>query len=101
MRIIEYYLMPKSNYHGEYDRKETHYLVKKGSVVDMIHDSSMLWGYDFNKVIPDFEGLNSILLSGRYERLAEWDSFKITENEYLEIVEQLLSISMNQSYKKG
>ncbi|WP_291559565.1 hypothetical protein [Clostridium sp. UBA2485] len=100
MRIIEYYLMPEANYHGEYDRKEAHYLVKKGSVADMIHDSSMLWGYDFNKVIPDFERLNSILLCGGYGRLVEWDSFKITQNEYLEIVEQLLNVVMNRPYRK-
>jgi len=49
--------MPEAGYHGEYDRKEAHYLVKKGSVADMIHDSSMLWGWGFDKVIPDFEQL--------------------------------------------
>ncbi|MBU5484217.1 hypothetical protein KQI86_07730 [Clostridium sp. MSJ-11] len=100
MRIIEYYLMPEANYHGEYDRKEAHYLVKKGSVADMIHDSSMLWGYDFNKVIPDFERLNTILLSGVFGRLAEWEPFEITENEYSEIIEQLLNAVMNRPYRK-
>lgn len=101
MRIIEYYLMPEAGYHGEYDRKEAHYLVKKGSIADMLHDSSMLWGSGFDKVIPDFEQLNAILLSGVFGRLVEWEPFEITENEYSEILEQLLSISMNRSYRKG
>jgi len=60
----------------------------------------MLWGYDFNKVIPDFERLNSILLSGGYGRLVEWDPFKITKHEYSEIVEQLLNVVMNRPYRK-
>ncbi|MDR1616770.1 MAG: hypothetical protein LBR98_07145 [Syntrophomonadaceae bacterium] len=55
MRIIEYYLMPESGYLGEYDRKEAHYKIKKGSVADMIHDSSILWEGVYDKVIPDFE----------------------------------------------
>lgn len=101
MKIIEYYLMPEADYQGEYDRKEAHYLVKKGSIVDMIHDSSMLWGYHFNKVIPNFEQLNIILLSGGFGRLAEWEPFEITRDEYLEIVEQLLNISMSRPYRKG
>ena len=100
MRIIEYYLMPEADYCGEYNRKEAHYLVKKGSVTDMIHDSSMLWGYTFNKVIPDIEQLNAILLSGSFGRLAEWEPFEITTKEYSEIVEQLLNISMIQPYRK-
>lgn len=50
---------------------------------------------------PDFEQLNAILLSGVFGRLVEWEPFEITENEYSEILEQLLSISMNRSYRKG
>ena len=40
MRLIEYYLMPESGYTGEYDRKEQHYMIKKGTIADMIHDKS-------------------------------------------------------------
>lgn len=101
MRIIEYYLMLEADYCGEYDRKEAHYLIKKGSVADMIHDSSMLWRYTFDKVIPNLEQLNAILLSGAFKRLAEWKPFEITANKYLKIVEQLLNISMTQPYRKG
>lgn len=93
--------MPEANYCGEYDGKEAHYLVKKGSVVNMIHDSSMLWGYRFDKVIPDFEQLKAILQSGEFERLVEWEPFEITESEYSVIIEQLLNIPMNQPYRKG
>ena len=34
MRLIEYYLMPESGYTGEYDRKEQHYMIKKGTIAE-------------------------------------------------------------------
>lgn len=48
MKIIEYYLLPESGYTGKYDRKEAHYMVKSGTIAEMIHDSGMLCGYDFD-----------------------------------------------------
>lgn len=39
-------------------------MIKKGTIADMLHDSGVLWGYDFNKVIPSFERLNGILQEG-------------------------------------
>ena len=99
MRIIEYYLLPESGYNGEYDRKEAHYLIKSGSIADMIHDSSMLYGYDFNKYIPSYENLNMILRRGYYQRLVEWDAIEIDVDEYKEIVDALLNKSLDNPYK--
>ena len=52
MKKIEYYLMPESGYEGAFERKDGHYMIKTGTIADMIHDSKMLWGYDFDKRIP-------------------------------------------------
>ena len=52
MRKIEYYLLPEAGYSGEYDRKEGHYLIKIGTIADLLHDSKILWGYDYDKRIP-------------------------------------------------
>lgn len=99
MKIIEYYLLPEADYKGKYDRKEGYFIVKTGTVADMIHDSGMFCGYDFDKCIPDFERLNSILMQGYFPRLAEWDSIQIDEAEYKEIVESLLSIPLDKPYR--
>lgn len=99
MKIIEYYLLPEANYKGEYDRKEGHYKVKVGTIADMIHDSGMLWGYDFDMNIPCYEKLNGILKLGYFQRLVEWDSIEINEKEYKEIVEKLLAIPLSKPYK--
>ena len=99
MKTIEYYLMPKSGYEGTYERKEGHYMVKTGTIADMIHDSKMLWGYDFNKTIPSLIELNKILKEGVYPRLVEWDPIEIDEYEYDEIVQQLISIQLEKPYR--
>ena len=48
---IEYYLLPEADYKGQYDRKEGHFIIKTGTIADMIHDSKMLWDLDFDKWI--------------------------------------------------
>ena len=99
MRIIEYYLLPEADYKGQYDRKEGHYMVKMGTIADMVHDSGMFLGYDFDMYIPCYERLNSILKQGHFSRLVEWDSIEIDKEEYKEIVEELLSIPLDKPYR--
>ena len=42
MRQYEYYLLPEAGYTGEDVKKEGHYLVKTGTVADMLHESGLL-----------------------------------------------------------
>lgn len=99
MKVIEYYLMPESGYVGTFDRKEGHYMIKTGTIVDMIHDSTMLWGYDYDHRIPSFRELNEILKEGQYQRLVEWDPIEINIEEYDEIVQSLLKVPMSKPYR--
>lgn len=99
MRKIEYYLLPEAGYSGEYDRKEGHYLIKIGTIADLLHDSKILWGYDYDKRIPTITELNDILKTGEYPRLAEWDPIEVQEDEYLEIVQALVEIPMARPYR--
>lgn len=101
MKRIEYYLLPESGYEGAFERKEGHYMVKIGTIADMIHDSKMLWGYDFDKTIPPLIALNKMLKEGEYPRLVEWNPIEIDEKEYYDIVQQLISIQMDRPYKVG
>ena len=52
MRQYEYYLLPEAGYTGEDVKKEGHYLVKTGTVADMLHDSGLLNLSDFDRIIP-------------------------------------------------
>lgn len=99
MRIIEYYLLPESGYTGTYSRNESHYLVKDGTIADLIHDSNMLWGADYDKAIPPLNELNEILREGYFLRLAEWQPIEIYAQEYEEIVRMLLDIPMAKPYR--
>ncbi len=99
MKKIEYYLMPESGYVGVFERKEGHYMIKTGTIADMIHDSKMLWGYDFDKIIPSLFDLNKILKEGEYARLVEWEPLEIDMEEYNEIVQKLISIQMEKPYR--
>lgn len=98
MKIHTYYLLPESGYNGKYAGKEGHYIVKAGNVADLVHDSHMLWGSDYDKRIPLIEELNGILEAGIYPRAAEWDPFTIDIDEYKEMVDALLSIKMKRPY---
>lgn len=99
LKSYYYYLLPESGYTGNYIRKENHYFVKYGTVADMIHDSKMLWGSDFNKVIPDLEILNDILKKGYWGRLVEWEPFTLEKEDYLELIDILLSLPLAQPYR--
>ena len=96
---IEYYLLPEADYKGQYDRKEGHFIIKTGTIADMIHDSRMLWDLDFDKCIPDYERLNDILREGYFQRLAEWEPMEIDREEYNAIVKMLLDIQMDRPYR--
>ena len=93
--------MPESGYVGAFERKEGHYLIKTGNIADMIHDSKMLWGSDFDKTIPSLFELNRILKEGAYPRLVEWNPLEIDEYEYNEIVQALMSIQLEKPYRVG
>lgn len=99
MKKIEYYLMPESGYVGDFERKEGHYMIKTGTIADMIHDSKMLWGYEFDKTIPSLFELNKILKEGGYARVVEWEPIEIDVAEYNEIVQKLISIHMEKPYR--
>ncbi len=99
MKVIEYYLMPESGYDGVFERKEGHYMIKTGTIADMIHDSKMLWGFDFDKTIPSLFELNKILKEGEYPRVAEWAPLEIAVDEYNEIVSKLIAIPMEKPYR--
>lgn len=99
LQLIEYYLLPESGYTGIYDRKEEHYLIKRGTVADLIHDSKMLWNSEYDKVIPSMAELNNILRKGCLPRIAEWQPTEVDELEYEEIVRVLMDISMTKPYR--
>lgn len=99
MKVIEYYLLPESGYAGSFDRKEGHYMIKIGTIADMIHDSTMLWGFDYDNRIPSFQELNEILKEGYFQRLVEWDPIEISIEEYNEIVQKLLAVPMSKPYR--
>ncbi len=74
-------------------------MIKRGTIADMIHDSKMLWGFDYDKTIPSLSGLNDILKAGEYPRLVEWEPTEIDQSEYDEIVQVLTSIPMEKPYQ--
>ncbi len=98
MIIIEYYLLPEAGYQGNYIRKDGHYLLKKGTIAELLHDAQILWSSEFDKKIPSIEKMNGLLRQGYYPRVAEWDATEIEEAEYEEVVKQLLSIEMERPY---
>ena len=100
MQIIEYYLMPESGYVAkENDIKEAHYIVKEGTIANMLHDSFILFGSEFDKIIPSFKHLNILLNEGCYGRSVEWTPVQISEEEYIEITNNLLSLEMPKKYR--
>ena len=74
-------------------------MIKTGTIADMIHDSKMLWGFDFDKTIPSLSELNKILKEGEYPRLVEWNPLEIAVDEYNEIVSKLIVIPMEKPYR--
>lgn len=101
MRQYEYYLLPEAGYTGEDVKKEGHYLVKTGTVADMLHESGLLNLSDFDRIIPNIEELNRILEQGIFARLVEWEPFTIDPKEYDEMVQQMLAIPMDRPYRWG
>ncbi len=100
MQIIKYYLLPESGYlPKEEDIREAHYIVKKGTIANMLHDSFILYGSEFDKVIPCYDQLNTILNRGEYGRSVEWNPIRITEEEYWEITNYLLNLDILRRYR--
>lgn len=56
-------------------------------------------GYEFDKTIPSLFELNKILKEGGYARVVEWEPIEIGMEEYNEIVQKLISIHMEKTYR--
>jgi hypothetical protein len=93
MRIVEYELTPEA--YGSNGSFKT----KQGTIADLIIDIGMLIGADYDKVIPPYNELKSLLLRGMYPRAGEWESFVISEEEYLEVVDNLIRLPLPKPYR--
>ena len=100
MKKFEYCLEPESGYNGTFDRKEGHLVYKSGTVADLVIDTGMLNWSDYDKTIPSFVDFNDLLLKGFSPRLGEWEPFKLTNTEYIEMVEYLISLPLLKPYRK-
>lgn len=93
MKVLEYRLFPEA-----YGGNGT-FMDKKGSAGNLVTDMGLLVNSDFDKVIPSMEILNGLFLEGGYGRNGEWEPFELNENEYIELVEYLLSLPLNKKYR--
>jgi len=93
MRFIKYDLSPEA--HGSDDK----FIKKEGTVADLILDTGMLMGTEFDKVIPPISVLNRILQKGYYPRAGEWDPIEISQEEYIELIEHLVSLPLARPYR--
>lgn len=93
MRNIKYILEPEAyGYDGSF-------INKTAPIADLIIDTGMLIHADFDKVIPEFEILNKLLLKGYYPRSGEWEPFSLTPDEYDELVDYLISLPLNKPFR--
>ncbi len=93
MKILKYDLLPES--YGSNGR----FMLKEGTVAELIIDTGMLQNSDFDKVIPKLNILNEMFLKGEYPRSGEWEPFKITQKEYEELILYLCSLSLSRPYR--
>ena len=93
MRIIKYELFPEA-----YGAKNK-FVSKEGTITDLIIDTGMLLYSNFDKVIPSIEVLNKLFLKGDFPRAGEWEPFEITQEEYVEMVKHLISLSSPRPYR--
>lgn len=64
------------------------FLHKEALLADFARDLHWIF---IHKHIPPFQILNEALLAGYSPREAEWEPFQVTEDEYEELVNELLS----------
>ncbi|EGT3617248.1 hypothetical protein FHH43_13635 [Clostridium perfringens] len=93
MRIIKYSLEPEA--YGA----NLEFVDKKGTVADLILDNGILIGLPFDKVIPELNVLNKVLLEGYWPRSGWWEPFEITIDEYNELVDYLLQLPLNRPFR--
>lgn len=93
MRTLTYDLFPEAY------ASNGRFLSKEGTVGDLIIDAGILLNSDFDKVIPEFNTLNRLLLQGMYPRAGEWEPFEITLEEYEELVKHLCSLPLSRPYR--
>jgi hypothetical protein len=93
LRTLEYDLFPEA-----YSSKGK-FVSKKGTPADLIIDTGMLLGSDFDKVIPPLDILNRLFLKGDYPRAGEWEPFVIDEEEYKELVKHLIAVPLPRPYR--
>ncbi|NBI28059.1 hypothetical protein [Chengkuizengella marina] len=86
MRTIKYELEPEA-----YGAKNK-FVSKEGTIAELIVDTGMLLDSSIDKVIPPLSTLNRMFLEGGYPCAAEWEPFQITEEEYIELVQHLISL---------
>ncbi|WP_135554645.1 hypothetical protein [Paenibacillus cymbidii] len=93
MRFIKYGLLPEA--YGS----DSKFIKKEGSVTDLILDTGMLIGSEFDKVIPPLSVLNRMFLKGFYPRTGEWEPFDISQEEYNELIKELVSLPLARPYR--
>lgn len=93
MKFIKYDLLPEA--YGS-DNK---FIKKEGTVADLILDTGMLMDSQFDKVIPPLSVLNRMLIMGYYPRAGEWEPFEISQEEYIELIENLVSLPLARPYR--
>lgn len=93
MRSLKYELLPEA--YGSNNK----FVCKEGTVAELILDTGMLLISHIDKVIPSLPVLNKMLLDGYYPRAGEWEPFEITQEEYKELVEYLVSLPIARPYR--
>lgn len=93
MKIVNYKLFPEA--YGSNGQ----FIDKVGTVGELVVDMGLLINSDFDKVIPNINILNALLLEGNYGRAGDWESFKLNEDEYNELVKYLLELPLNKKYR--
>lgn len=58
----------------------------------MIIDTGMLLWSNYDKVIPPLKTLNKMFLEGSFPCAGEWEPFEITDEEYDDLVQYLISL---------
>ncbi|MBQ3611908.1 MAG: hypothetical protein IJA01_06550 [Firmicutes bacterium] len=97
MKLHKYYLLPRSNYNGDYESKNGNYMVKTGTVADLIKDSTMFGVINYKMETPTLDVLNETLSSGRWPQKAKWEPFTVDKAEYEEFKQKLIEFRLNAS----
>lgn len=91
---IDYTLFPEAY------KAKGQFIEKNGTVGELLEETGILLGSDYDKVIPPLEEINRILLKGDYPRAGEWEPITLDDNEYEEVVDDLCNLQLLRPYRR-